>query len=106
MPTVPIPFLAKPGQRDTTTTDARFVNVLFEIEKDPVPGAYPVQCIKRPGLSTSTQPFGGAATGKVGTCLFRRMQTIQLDQALVTQVSVRLSFLAALSLAPLLPLSG
>jgi len=60
----PIPFVAKPGQRATSTTDARFVNVLFEIDKSPDPGSYPVQCLKRPGLSTSTQPTGGAAVGR------------------------------------------
>ena len=66
MPAKPIPFVVKPGQRDTASTppDARFVNVLFEIESDAPPGVYPVNCLKRPGLSTSTQPFGGAAVGR------------------------------------------
>jgi hypothetical protein len=64
----PIPFVGPPGQRDTTDMDQRFVNVLFEIKKNPNPSEYPVQCIKRPGLSTSTQPFGGAATGRGVYC--------------------------------------
>ena len=60
----PIPFVGNPKQRDTTTADQRFVNVLFEVDKNAGPGEYPVQCVKRPGLSTSTQPFGGAPTGR------------------------------------------
>src|SRR3990167_8266926 len=60
----PIPFVGPPGQRATGTTDQRYVNVLFEIEKEASPGEYPVQCVKRPGLSTSTQPTGGAAVGR------------------------------------------
>lgn len=60
----PIPFVAKPGQRGTGTTDARFVNVLFEIDSDPAPDAYPVQCLKRPGLANSTQPPAAAAVGR------------------------------------------
>ena len=64
MPSKPIPFVGSPGQRDTGTSDLRYVNVLFEVDKNPTPGSYPVQCLKRPGLSTSTQPFGGAATGR------------------------------------------
>ena len=60
----PIPFLARPGQRDTGTSDARYVNIVFEIDRDPAPGTYPVQCIKRPGLSTSTQPMASTAVGR------------------------------------------
>ena len=60
----PIPFVGSPGQRDTSTTDQRFVNVLFEVEKEASPGQYPVNCIKRPGLSTSTRPTGGTAVGR------------------------------------------
>lgn len=59
----PIPFIGAPGQRATSTTDQRFVNVLFEVDKES-PGQYPVNCIKRPGLSTSTQPSGGTAVGR------------------------------------------
>lgn len=60
----PIPFVGVPGQRATSTTDFRAVNVLFEVDKDAAPGQYPVNCLKRPGLSTSTQPTGGAAVGR------------------------------------------
>ena len=60
----PIPFIGAPGQRATSTTDFRAVNVLFEVEKETSPGQYPVQCLKRPGLSTSTRPTGGAAVGR------------------------------------------
>ena len=62
--TNPIPFIGKPGQRSTGTTDSRFVNVLFEIDTDPVPGSFPVNCLKRPGLANHTQPSGGAAVGR------------------------------------------
>lgn len=60
----PIPFVGSPGQRGTGTTDQRYVNVLFEVNKNPSPGEYPIQCVKRPGLSNSTQPPAGAATGR------------------------------------------
>jgi len=60
----PIPFIGKPGQRGTGTGDSRYVNVLFEVDADPAPGAYPVACLKRPGLANSTQPPAGAATGR------------------------------------------
>ena len=60
----PIPFIGAPGQRATGETDQRYVNVLFEVDKNPTPGSFPVNCLKRPGLSTSTQPAGGAATGR------------------------------------------
>ena len=60
----PIPFVGSPGQRATGETDSRYVNVLFEIDKNPAPGTFPVNCVKRPGLSTSTQPFGGSAVGR------------------------------------------
>ena len=66
MPAKPIAFVGSPGQRDTASTppDSRFVNVLFEVDKNPSPSQYPVDCVKRPGLSTSTRPFGAAATGR------------------------------------------
>jgi len=60
----PIPFVGPPGQRDVSNFDQRFVNVLFEVEKNANPAQYPINCVKRPGLSSSTQPFGGAATGR------------------------------------------
>jgi len=60
----PIPFVGSPGQRGTGTTDQRFVNVLFEVEKNPSPTSYPVACIKRPGLSTSTRPTGASTEGR------------------------------------------
>jgi hypothetical protein len=47
-----------------TTGDERYINVLFEVDKNPSPSQYPVNCVKRPGLSTSTRPFGAAATGR------------------------------------------
>lgn len=59
-----LPFIGRPGQRGTGTGDSRFVNALFEIDRDPTPGAFPVACIKRPGLANSTQPPLGAATGR------------------------------------------
>ena len=60
----PIPFVGAPGQRATGITDQRFVNVLFEVDKNPSPTSYPVECVKRPGLLNSTQPPGGAAVGR------------------------------------------
>jgi hypothetical protein len=60
----PIPFIGSPGQRGTGTTDQRYVNVLFEVDKNPSPTQYPVNCVKRPGLSNSTQPPAGAAAGR------------------------------------------
>ena len=60
----PIPFVGPPGQRNTSTLDQRFVNVLFEVQKDANPSQYPVNCIRRPGTSTSTRPFGGATNGR------------------------------------------
>ena len=60
----PIPFVGPPGQRNTSTLDQRFVNVLFEVQKDANPGQYPVNCIRRPGTSTSTQPTSTAAVGR------------------------------------------
>ena len=70
MPAKPIPFVGSLGQRDTASTppDSRFVNVLFEVDKNPSPSQYPVNCVKRPGLSTSTRPFGAAATGRGVYC--------------------------------------
>jgi len=64
MPAKPIPFVGSPGQRGVTTGDERYINVLFEVDKNPSPSQYPVNCVKRPGLSTSTRPFGAAATGR------------------------------------------
>jgi len=61
---VPIPFLGPPNQRSTGTGDRRFVNVLFEIVTDEVQKQQIVYCTKRPGLSNSTQPPAGAATGR------------------------------------------
>mgnify|MGYP001584764823 CR=1 FL=1 len=64
MPAKPIPFVGAPGQRGTGTTDQRYINVIFEINKNVAPGEYPANCIKRPGLANSTQPPAGAATGR------------------------------------------
>lgn len=61
---VPIPFVGPPNQRGVTTTDQRFVNVLFEIVPNEVLRQQLVYCLKRPCLSNSTQPSGGAATGR------------------------------------------
>lgn len=60
----PIPFVAPPGQRGTGTGDSRFVNVLFEPQTSPLSKQYSLYVAKRPGLANSTQPPGGAATGR------------------------------------------
>lgn len=64
MPGKPIPFVGSPQQRSTGTTDQRYVNVLFERIPNDVLREHVVYCLKRPGLSNSTQPSGGAATGR------------------------------------------
>ena len=61
---IPIPFVGSPNQRGTGTGDQRFINVLFELVKNPVTQEQIVYCVKRPGLSNSTQPPAGAATGR------------------------------------------
>jgi len=60
----PIPFLTLPGQRGTGILDSRCVNVLFEIQVNPVTEEQKVYVVKRPGLANSTQPPGGAAAGR------------------------------------------
>src|SRR3990167_7783738 len=59
-----LPFVGPPNQRGTGTTDRRYVNVLFEQVVNSVLKQHEIWCVKRPGLANSTQPSGGAATGR------------------------------------------
>jgi len=61
---IPIPFIGPPNQRGTGTGDRRFINCLFELVVDEAQKQQIVYCPKRPGLSNSTQPPAGAATGR------------------------------------------
>ena len=59
-----IPFIGVPTNRDTSTKDQRYVNVVFDTVKNPVTGHSRTFVHKRPGLANSTQPPAGAATGR------------------------------------------
>jgi hypothetical protein len=57
-------FVGVPTQRATGTGDERYVNVLIETLADKISKKLHVYTIKRPGLSNSTQPPAGNATGR------------------------------------------
>ena len=57
-------FTGTPTQRGTGTGDERYVNVLIETVVDTLNKQVHVNTVKRPGLANSTQPSGGAATGR------------------------------------------
>lgn len=59
-----IPFVGPPNQRATGTIDRRYVNVLFELNPNAVAKTQELDCVKRPGLSTFSQPSGGNANGR------------------------------------------
>ena len=60
----PIPFVSPPEQRNLGTEDSRYVNVLFEPIANPLLGQKTVYCLKRPGVSTHSQPPGAPTTGR------------------------------------------
>lgn len=64
MKTQTIPLFGSQNQRDTSTKDRRFVNVLFDVNTDQLTNNAEVFCSKRPGLSNSTQPPGASAVGR------------------------------------------
>src|SRR3990167_911236 len=64
MPTEPIILFGPPNQRGVGTGDRRYVNCIFEVVTDELQKTKEVYCTKRPGLANSTQPPGGAATGR------------------------------------------
>ena len=53
-----------PGQRATGTNFSRITNGIIEVERNTVDRSYRAYVRKRPGLANSTQPPGGAATGR------------------------------------------
>jgi hypothetical protein len=62
--TIDVPLVGAPLQRAAGTGDQRSVNVLYEVHKNPITGSSTIYAVKRPGLANSTQPSGGAATGR------------------------------------------
>lgn len=61
---VTTPFTGPPNQRAAGTNDRRFVNVLFEQVVNQMTKSQEIWVTKRPGLANSTQPSGGASTGR------------------------------------------
>jgi len=81
----PISFLNVPGQRGTGILDSRCVNVLFEIQVNPVTEEQKVYVVKRPGLANNTQPPGGAAAGR-GMYLWTKAAGSQLYSVFANKV--------------------
>src|SRR3990167_10135253 len=61
---VRFPLIGAPTARSTATKDQRYVNVYFDTVTNPISSHKRTFVIKRPGLSNSTQPPAGAATGR------------------------------------------
>ena len=61
---VRIPFIGIPLNRDTSTKDQRYVNVMFDSHTNPISQNKRTFVFKRPGQAANTQPPAGAATGR------------------------------------------
>ncbi len=61
---VRIPFIGVPLNRDTSTKDQRYVNVVFEKVTNPITNNNRIFVPKRAGLAASTRPPNANATGR------------------------------------------